>query len=232
MTIEIDPTLPKFKDLKTLQQLKDVVTTVKSQFLSVDFYKDCKDLIDIENFKSEYESYVLIEIKNQQALYNTPRERSCETLTTEDFDNPDDHPPECHHLIHKDMEMDFSLVYLYNRGKDILPGVLKQNFSEEISYIENTELFKEEMLFHFSPQGILNTHTDGNQKDPNYSFIINICCEKDCGIMKVNDRIINLGNKEAFIFDATKNPHALWNLSKTQNWFFVVLRLEPNLFYS
>lgn len=230
--IEIDSTLPNFKDLDTLQKLENVVTEIKSQFSSVDFYKDCKNLIDKDNFKSEYESYVLIEVQNKQVRYYTPSKHIFEDLTDEDFNDVDDHPVECHHLIHKDMKMDFSLVYLYDRDKDLLPNILKQNFSKQIAYIENSKLFKEEILFHFSPEGILNTHTDGIEEDPNYSFIINICCEEDCGIMKVNDRIINLGNKEAFIFDATRNPHALWNLSKTQNWFFVVLRIAPELFHS
>lgn len=232
MEIIQDITLPKKLDDDIIKELKAIASKVKERFEKIDFYDDVYNVLKNNKFTCQWESYVLIEIENQIARYITPDIFEEEPLTKEDLTDPPDHPPECYHLIHKDMKMDFSLIYLWDRAKDQAHFKLKENFADIIKEIEDQKLTKEAIIFHFSPEGILRTHTDGQNFDPNYSFIINISCEKDCGFFKVNDRIIDLGNKSGFIFDATNNPHALWNNSKDNNWLFIVLRLAPELFHS
>jgi hypothetical protein len=207
-----------------LSKVKELAKYIKENFKDVDVADIKINILKNPTYHNS-ESYVFFDYKVDSFELKTPSETTIEKVTDELLDN---FPKESQHLLNQ--ESDWGTVCLSYSDNDVTHPYVKEILKEQTAYLESCDIVNEALTFWLSPASILYTHTDGSKDSPMYSLLVNI--ESNNSVkLKVDDRIIDMGLYDAFIFDATNSPHALWNPS-ADNWSFICIRLEKNLFES
>jgi len=224
MDIKQDIGVKKVLEGDALSKVKELVTYVKSHFKNLDV-DDIKENILKNPTYDDFESWSFLHYKDNIAHLTSSCETASDELTEELLCR---FPKESQYLLKQESE--WRVIYSYHADYDWPHPYVKNLLKEQNLYLDKCDIAREALIFWFSPSSILPTHTDGDDGRPNYSLLVNIK-SNDVVKLKVDDRVDNMGLYDAYIFDATNSPHALWNPSD-EDWLFICIRLERHLFDS